>query len=81
MNSNAARDVLSLIRITAVWLALGGSPLRYGRGRAWWRDGNGYNVSVNDAKSTWYDHAADEGGGILDLVVRVHGGTEELHEQ
>ncbi len=68
------RDVLSLVRIMCVWLALGGGPLRHGRGRAWWRDGDGYSVSLDDSRGVWHDFVTGEGGGILDLVVRVRGG-------
>ncbi len=70
-----AADILSRVRISQVWRALSGGKLRHGRGRAWWREGDGYNVSLNDAKGTWYDHAAGEGGGVLALVQCVRGGS------
>ncbi len=60
---------------------LGGGPLRYGRGAAWWRDGDGHNVSLDESKGVWYDHARSEGGGVLDLVQTVLGcdGRAALH--
>ncbi len=54
--------------ITAVWTALGGGRLISGRGAAFWRNGDGYNVSVNPDRQAWYDFAAGVGGGVLDLV-------------
>lgn len=54
--------------IYTVWAALGGGPLQYGRGRAFWRRGDGWNVSVNESKGVWRDFVTGEGGGILDLV-------------
>jgi hypothetical protein len=66
-------DLIASIRISEVWSALGGPPLRHGRGRAWWRNGDGYNVSVNDDRGAWFDHAQGQGGGVLDLVQTVLG--------
>jgi hypothetical protein len=71
----SASEILGRIRISEIWRALGGGELRHGRGVAWWRRGGGCNVSLNDVKSTWYDHAAGEGGGVLGLVALVRGGT------
>lgn len=64
MTLSAALDSLN---ITEVWTALGGSPLRHGRGRAFWRNGDGYNIAVHEGKG-WYDHRDNRGGGVLDLV-------------
>jgi len=67
------REVTAMrVRITDVpirdaWRALGGGPLRGNRGRAWWREGNGYNVALDDG-GRWFDHARGEGGGVLTLV-------------
>jgi hypothetical protein len=79
-------EVLAPIKISQVYRALGGPELRRGghdhyRGRAWWRDGDGLSISLDDARGVWYDHRDGEGGGILDLVIHVHGGTraEALH--
>ena len=59
---------LASICITDVWRALGGGPLRGKRGQAFWRDGDGYSVSLESAKNNWYDHRDGRGGGVLALV-------------
>ena len=64
---------LSSILISRVWKALGGGPLRHGRGRAIWRKGNGYSVSLSDDKGVWYDFRDSIGGGLLDLVQHARG--------
>jgi hypothetical protein len=71
------QDVIDRVQISKLWRALGGQELHRGRGRAFWRRGNGWNVSINEVKKTWYDHAAGEGGGLLDLVARVRGGGRQ----
>jgi hypothetical protein len=38
---------LTDINIVEVWLALGGGPLRARRGKAFWRGGDSYSVSVD----------------------------------
>ena len=63
-----ARDLLDRAVISTVWTALGRGPLRHGRGQAFWRSGDGHNISL-----VWYDHARDEGGGVLDLIQTVLG--------
>jgi len=60
---------LDSIDIVTVWQALGGSELRGKRGRAFWRDGDGYNVSLNRGEGTWYDFRDGRGGGVLTLVM------------
>ena len=62
-----------LPEISSVWVALGGAELKRGRGRAFWRDGDGYNVSVDEDKGAWFDFVTGAGGGILDLVETVLG--------
>ena len=76
-----AQDIVDRVSISAVWEALGGGELRWGRGKAFWRDGNGYNISLNDQKNCWYDFITGEGGGVLGLIKHVRGGTpkEDLH--
>jgi hypothetical protein len=74
--TTAAADIISQVRISAVWAALGGGELRHGRGVAFWRKGaDGYNVSLDDAKGTWYDHAAGAGGGVLALIEKARGSS------
>lgn len=65
-----------LPNITLVWSALGGGPIRHNRARAFWRDGDGWNIRLKPDRGLWSDHATDQGGGILDLVVLVNGGTK-----
>ena len=66
-----ASDVIATATISTVWEGLGGGPLRFGRGRAFWRDGRNFNVALDDAKGVWYDFARSEGGGVIDLVQRA----------
>lgn len=56
-----------------VWAALGGGPLRAGRGRAFWRGGDGFNVSIDAERGRWFDHAEGVGGGIVTLVEKAIG--------
>jgi hypothetical protein len=74
---SAATEILEHVRISDVYRELGGPELRGMRGPAFWRDGDGLNVSLEDSRGVWHDFATDEGGGILDLVVRVRGGSRQ----
>ncbi len=74
---SAATDIIGRASIAEVYRVLGGSELRAGRGKAFWRNGNGYNVGFNESKGTWFDYVAGEGGGILDLIVAVRGGSRQ----
>jgi len=70
MGSNVD-EILSHITITAVAESLG-LKVKMRRCQATWRPkADGWNVSLNDAKGVWFDHARGEGGGVLDLVVRI----------
>ena len=73
--SNAPRDVLACVKISEVYRALGGPELRRMRGPAFWRDGDGFNVALDDARGVWHDKVADVGGGVLDLIVHARGGN------
>jgi hypothetical protein len=64
---------LAEIGILDVWKAVGGGPLRGRRGRAFWRDGDGFSVALNLAKGTWFDFRDGRGGGSLALVETAHG--------
>ena len=59
--------------IREVWAALGGGKLRGLRGKAFWRGGAGYSVSLDPEKGVWYDFAAADGGDVVALVQRVLG--------
>jgi hypothetical protein len=67
------RHLIERSDIGAVWRALGGGELRHGRGRAFWRDGDGYNVALDDTTGYWRDFAWGEGGGIIALIERALG--------
>jgi|SRR5581483_1673651 len=73
--TSLAQTVVQQAKISVVYAALTGIQPRHGRAPATWRKGTGNNVALNDNKGSWYDHAANEGGGMLDLVVRVRGGS------
>lgn len=62
------RPLLDRASIIDVWAALGGGPLRHGRGVAFWRGGDGFNVSLDESCGVYFDHAHGEGGGILRLI-------------
>jgi hypothetical protein len=74
---SAASEILERVRISDVYRALGGPRLRGMRGPAFWRDGDGLNVSMDDARGVWHDFTTDDGGGVLDMVVRVRGGSRQ----
>jgi hypothetical protein len=67
----SANEIVSARPITEVWSALGGGPLKKNRGKAFWRDGDGWNISLSNTKQTWRDFAAGAGGGVLDLIQLV----------
>jgi hypothetical protein len=70
-------QIIDRVWISEVWRAVGGGKLQRGRGQAFWRNGDGWNISLDDAKGTWFDHAHGDGGGILGLVVLVRGGSRQ----
>ena len=69
--TNSADAVIDAVSIAEVWRALGGGELRRGRGRAFWRDGDGFNVGIDSQRGTWRDFATNEGGGKLKLIQTV----------
>ncbi len=79
-NGSCTSEVLSRVKISAVYRALTGVDVhRVGRDTwrapAAWRGGDGLNVSGDDSRGVWHDFATNEGGGVLDLVVQVRGGS------
>jgi hypothetical protein len=70
-----AAEIVGHARIMQVWHALGGGEIRRGRGQAWWRRGDGWSVSLRDDRGAWYDHRDNIGGGVLDLIQHVRGGS------
>jgi hypothetical protein len=68
MGAIAAGPLIDELDILEVWTAAGGAPLKGTRGRAFWRDGDGYNVAIDRAKGVWYDQRDHVGGGIVKLV-------------
>lgn len=70
-----ATETVRAVNISTVWRALGGGQLRGRRGQAWWRGGDGWNVSLDDRGGVWYDHREGTGGGVLDLIQHVRGCT------
>jgi hypothetical protein len=80
--SAPVRGILARVRISYVYQALTGIKPR-GSGKtlrvpAPWRKTSDCNLSLHDGKCTWYDFVAGEGGGVIDLVMRVHGGNRYL---
>ena len=79
---SSASEILARIRISDVYRALTQTePRRTSpdslRGRAVWRNGDGFSVSLNDDRGLWHDFVTRDGGGILDLIVRVHGDSHQ----
>ena len=69
-----ASDIVDRVHISDVAEALGITLDRTRRrGVATWREGKNFSVSFNDNKNAWHDFVSNEGGGVLDLVVRVRG--------
>lgn len=50
-----------------------GYTIRGNRTQAKWRDGTGYNVSIDEKKGVWHDHKAGTGGSVIDLCMAVEG--------
>jgi hypothetical protein len=72
--SNSIVAIKSRASILDVWSALGGAPLRHGRGVAFWRKvADGYNVSLDARQNLWHDFVTGEGGDVIALVETVRG--------
>jgi hypothetical protein len=70
-----AAEMVIHARIGQVWGALGGGEIKRKRSQAFWRNGDGWSVTLNDDKNCWFDHRDGVGGGVLDLIQRVRGGS------
>jgi hypothetical protein len=70
-NGVTAGEIVSRVRISDVWQALGGKAPKRGRAPAFWRQTKDLNVSLDDAKGAWFDFRDSTGGGVLDLVQHV----------
>jgi hypothetical protein len=71
---------LRSIPISQVYQVLTGREVRRSGDRKWraaalWRGGDALSVAGDDADGVWMDFAASEGGGVLDLVAAIRGGT------
>jgi hypothetical protein len=75
-SERSALDLARRVNITKVFENLGGT-LKHGRGQAFWRKGEGFNVALHDGKGVWFDHATNQGGGVLDLIVTARGGSRQ----
>ena len=62
------------IDIRDLWRDLGGGRLtKDGRGRAFWRDGKDFNVSVGKKGNNFKDFVSGEGGGTIHLAALAWG--------
>lgn len=81
MRPAATGPQIADLDILQVWTAAGGAPLRGNYGRAFWRNGDGYNVRLYPDTGTWRDFTTSTGGGILKLVeLAIGGGKREALE-
>jgi hypothetical protein len=82
VQGTSVAEILARVKISEVYCVLTEKrPRPVGpnswRGPAVWRGGDGHNVSLNDTRNVWHDFTANEGGGVLDLVVRICGGSRQ----
>ena len=62
-------EIIERVKISEVWNWLGGEPLKKGRAKAFWRQGNNdQSISLNDTKNVFFDHRDSKGGGVLGLI-------------
>jgi len=73
--SSNATAVLDRLDFAQVLRALGLPAPRWGRIAAPWRQTRDRNLAIDSVKKVWFDHARNEGGGLLDFIARVRGGT------
>ena len=78
-----ARRICESVKISQLYQYLTGVQPKCVRGMmfrapATWRSGDNPNaVSLDDSRGIWHDFVTDQGGGILDFVVTVKGGTKK----
>ena len=70
MDTYSAQDIKEAVPLSR-YLADMGVTVRGGRCVAAWRDGDGWNVSVDDGGGKWYDHARNCGGSVIDLCMAI----------
>ncbi len=74
-------DILSRVRISEAYHAATGIEPRFTGSHTWrapatWRGGDGKDsVSGDDSRNVWRDFVSGEGGGVLDLVIQIRGGS------
>lgn len=80
-STTTGAHLVASVKISEVFRLLGGGPIRHGRAKAFWRNGDGWNVDLVDARGVWHDKATNDGGGVLGLIRHINGGTraEALH--
>ena len=81
-SSDSVLQIIECVSIVEVWRALGGGDLRrtgndHYRARAFWRDGDGWNVAIDGRRKNWRDHRDNTGGGVLALVSKLRGGSSQ----
>lgn len=59
---NRIDALVESVNLSDLWVALGGDKLHHGRGRGFWRDGDGFNISLDAGRGVWFDHARGEAG-------------------
>ena len=70
-NLYSANEIKQRLTCTA-YAADHGAEIRNGRTKAWWRNGDSWNVAIDDHQ--WYDHVTKQGGSVIDLCAVVEHG-------
>jgi hypothetical protein len=81
-SSDSVLQIIECVSIVEVWRALGGGDLRHTgndhyRSRAFWRDGDGWNVAIDGRRNNRRDHRDNTGGRLLALVSKLRGGSRQ----
>ncbi|HLK64726.1 MAG TPA: hypothetical protein VKU19_14875 [Bryobacteraceae bacterium] len=80
--NSTTQEILSAVKASDVYRALTGREARRTgrdnwRAAAIWRGGDGESVSIDDTRGVWHDFVSNEGGGVLDLVAKIRGGSRQ----